>query len=284
MSTAPQEPLANTPFNDPKADVILQSSDGVHFRVFKIILSFASPIFSDMFSIPLLASLNPDSDDEVPMVTVSENAEVLDLSLRHIYPLQTPDTVPLRDASLLAEFAHKYQVDALDKSVRRYLMDSIEQDPVGVYAIAVAYGYKCVGKSAAQSCLNLPFSRLESQFVRCATAEDFAALLRYHVACGEAASIVASERTWFSSLGQSINFLSVGVKAGCGTCTAQDFMDLTSNTYGESYSTTTIPVPLTRHHQKEDTVHCVCGATCIVPPLYWRVTRPQKQLVQTTLY
>jgi len=235
MSTS-QESLANPPFNDPRADVILQSSDGVHFRVFKIILSFASPIFSDMFSIPLPASRNPDSDDDVPVVTVSENAEALDLSLRHIYPLQTPDTVPLRDAGLLAEFAHKYQVDALEKSVKRYLVDSIEQDPVGVYAIAVAYGYKGVGKSAAQSCLNLPFSRLESQFARCATAEDFAALLRYHVACGEAASTVASERTWFSSLGQSITFMSVGTKAGCGACTAEDFMDLTSNTYSEPMS------------------------------------------------
>jgi hypothetical protein len=230
---APQESLAKAPFNDPKADVILQSSDGVHFRVFKIILSFASPIFSDMFSIPLPAPRNPDSDDEVPMVSLSENAEALDLSLRHIYPLQTPDTVPLRDASIIAEFAHKYQVDALEKSVRHYLADSTEQDPVGVYAIAVAYGYKGVGKSAAQLCLNLPFSRLESQFACCTTADVLVALLRYHVACGDAASAVASQRTWFSSLGQSVNFMSVGNKAGCGACTAQDFMDLTSETYGE---------------------------------------------------
>ena len=232
-ATAPQKSLAKAPFNDPRADVILQSSDGVHFRVFKIILSFASPIFSDMFSLPLPASQNPDSDDEVPMVTLSENSEALDLSLRHIYPLQTPDTVPLRDASLLAEFAHKYQVDALEKSVRCYLAESIEQDPVGVYAIAVAYGYKGVGKSAAQLCLDLPFSRLESPFARYATADDFAALLKYHVACGEAASAVASERTWFSSLGQFVNFMSVGNKAGCAACTSQDFMDLTSNTSGE---------------------------------------------------
>ena len=151
-ATVRQESFAKIPFNDSRADVILQSSDGVHFRVFKIIFSFASPIFSDMFGIPLSASQNPDSDNEVPMVTISENSEALDLSLHHICPLQTPDTVPLRDdASVLAEFTHKYKADALEKSVKHYLVDSIEQDPVGAYAIAISYGYKGVGRALRKS-------------------------------------------------------------------------------------------------------------------------------------
>jgi hypothetical protein len=234
----PQETLANDPFNDPRADLILQSSDGVHFRVFKIILALASSVFSDMFSIPLPTSRIPDSGNNVQVVSVSENSEALDLSMRHIYPLQAPDTLSLCDAAILAEFAHKYQVDALEKSVKHYLADSIDHDPVGVYAIAVAYGYKCVGKRAAQSCLNLPFSRLESPFARCATVEQFAALLRYHVACGEAASAVASERTWFSSLGQGVNFMTVGNRAGCSACLAQDviiMIDPTTNVPGRHY-------------------------------------------------
>jgi hypothetical protein len=80
------------------------------------------------------------------VVAVSENTEALDLSLHHIYPLQTPNMVLLCNVALLAEFVHKYQVDMLEKSVKYYLMDSIKQDPVGVYAIAVAYEYKDVGK------------------------------------------------------------------------------------------------------------------------------------------
>ena len=244
-----QEPLANFPFNDPRADLILKSKDGVHFRVFKIILSFASPIFSDMFSIPSPASQNSDLGDEVQVVPVSEDAEVLDLSLRHIYPLQTPDTVTLREANILAEFAHKYQADMLEKAVRRYLADSVEDDPVGVYAIAVAYGYKGVGKTATEWCLSLPFSRLDSPFAHCATAGHFAALLRYHVACGEAASAVASERTWFSSLGQSVNFMSIGTRAGCSACTTQDFLVPATSTYGKPYGTTITPVPFNIYYQ-----------------------------------
>ena len=239
MSTAsantPQDTMANAPFNDPRADVILQSSDGVRFHVFKIILSFASPIFSDMFGLPLPASQHSDSDNEVQVVTVSENSEALDLSLRHIYPLQTPDTVLLREASILAEFADKYQVDTLEKPVRRYLTDSIKHDPVGVYAIAVQYRHRAVGRSAARACLDLPFSRLESPFARCAPAEHFTALFRYHVACGEAASAVASERTWFSSLDRSVKFIVTGGRtaSGCASCHTQDFMDQTPYKFGE---------------------------------------------------
>jgi hypothetical protein len=226
-SMRPQETRAKDPFSDSKADVILQSSDGVHFRVFKNILSFASPIFSDMFGMPLPTAQTPASDDEIQVVSVSENSEALDISLRHIYPVQTPDTIPLREASILAEFARKYQVDALDRSIRHYLRENIDHDPVGVYAIAAAYGYRSIGKRATQACRNLPFSLLEPTFAECTPFSELAALFRYHVACGEAASKVASDRAWFSSLDRSINFISKGQsERRCGSCATLDFMDL----------------------------------------------------------
>jgi len=195
--------LAQAPFDDARADLILRSSDGVPFRVFKIILSLASPIFADMFSIPSPAS--QQSDDPIPVVDLSENSKVLDVALRHLYPVRSPDAITLRDTSILAEFAHKYQVDAFEKFVTRYLAENVEQDPVGVYAIAATYGYKGVGAKAARSCQRLPFSRLQSPYVQCATAELHADLLRYHAACGEAASAITSEREWFSSLGPNLN-------------------------------------------------------------------------------
>ncbi|KAI0278252.1 hypothetical protein BC826DRAFT_894895, partial [Russula brevipes] len=205
------------PFDDTRADLVLQSSDEVHFRVFKIILSLASPIFADMFSIPLPASQR--SHDEIQVVTLSEDSNVLDVALRHLYPVRIPDDGgTLRDAGVLAEFARKYQVDALEKFIMRYLTDNVERDPVGVYAIAVTYGYKDIGAKAARSCLNLPFSLLLSPYVRGATGELYGELLRYHAACGEAASAVASERRWLSSLGQNGKFISVGHKNGCSSC------------------------------------------------------------------
>ena len=130
--------LAKAPFDDAQADLILKSSDGVHFHVFKNILSLASPIFNDMFSIPF--PLSQGSNDEVHVVPLSEHSTALDVALRHIYPVRPPRAADtLSYASILAEFARKYQVEALDNCITGYLIDNVKRDPVGVYAIAVTY-------------------------------------------------------------------------------------------------------------------------------------------------
>jgi len=241
MSTKPpksQETAAQAPFDDTRADLILRSSDGVHFHVFKIILSLASPIFADMFSIPSPESR--DSPDEVQVVPVSERSGALDLALRHLYPIPIHDAVPLPDAGILAEFAHKYQVDALQKTITQYLTENVELDPVGVYVIAVTYGYKSIGARAARSCLNVPFSRLQSPCLQYATAEHHVELLNYHVACGDAASAVASGRTWFPLFdGQSGNLFTTGYNNaggnGCSSCNTQDSIDGTSTASGKRF-------------------------------------------------
>ena len=228
--------LAEAPFDDPQADLILQSSDEVHFRVFKLILSIASPIFKDMFSIPSPPSQK--SHDEVQVVHLTEHSTILDVALRHIYPVRSPKGDKLLYANNLAEFARKYQVEALDEIITVYLTDSVERDPVGVYAIAVTYGYHDIGANAARSCLNLPLSGLESPHLRCITVEHISELHRYRVACGEAASAVAAfDRTWFLSL---IQKLAQGrtARVACQSCSVPDVLDLTSTLRRDKYDFT----------------------------------------------
>ena len=227
----PPEILAEAPFNDPRADLILQSSDEVHFRVFKLILSLASPIFSDMFTIPSPPSEKPH--DEVQVVHLTEHSTALDVVLRHIYPVRSPKGDTLHYASILAEFARKYQVEALDEFIKVYLTGTVERDPVGVYAIAATYGYKDIGIIAARSCLNLSFSGLESPYLRCITVEHITELHRYHVACGEAAAaIAASDRTWFLSLDQKAAQRRDASGIACQSCSVPDVLDLTSTLRG----------------------------------------------------
>ena len=197
----PAEKLAEPPFDDARTDLILQSSDKVNFHVFKNILSLASPIFTDMLNIP--SSPSEKYHDTVQVVPLSEDSTALEIALRHIYPVRSTAAKgdKLHNASILAEFARKYQVEALDRIITGYLVDSIERDPVGVYAIAATNGYNDIGANAARSCLNLPFSGIQSSYLRCATAEHILELVKYHVDCGKAASdIASSDRTWFSSL------------------------------------------------------------------------------------
>ena len=225
--------LAKAPFDDPQADLILQSSDKVHFRVFKPILSLASPIFKDMFSIPSTPS--QERHDGVQVVHLTTHSTALDVVLRHIYPMRSPKGDKLLNASHIAYFAWEYQVESLGESITAYLTDSVKHDPVGVYAIAVTYGYNDVGTSAARSCLRLPFFGLRSSYLRCATAEHISDLMRYHAACGEAASAVAaSDRTWFSSFGVNGIFATQGRHDSgttCRSCFMPDVTDLTSTYY-----------------------------------------------------
>ena len=232
QSEPPKEfELAEAPFNDAQADLILRSSDEVpvHFRVFKNILSLASPVFADMFSIP--SPSPPPSKkphDEVQVVPLSEHSTALDIALRHIYPVKKmPDKDTLHSASILAEFSRKYQVEALYQFITMYLRGGIQNDPVGVYAIAVAYGYEDIRADAARSCLNLPFSALQSSYMRYATAEHISELFKYHVACGQVASALASsDRSWFSSLADMGILKPDGT---CRSCLMPDFLNHTSN-------------------------------------------------------
>jgi hypothetical protein len=162
------------------------------------------------------------------VVPLPEPSTTLDLALRHIYPVRTPKTDTLHNASVLAEFAQNYEVEALD-TIASYLTDSIERDPVGVYAIAVTRGYKDIGTKAARLCLNLPFSKLQSPYLQCATAEHISDLFRYHVACGEVASALASfDRIWLSPLLSKGIFGIKGASGStvdCPSCTAPDLIN-----------------------------------------------------------
>ncbi len=124
-------------------------------------------------------------------------------------------------------FSRKYQVEVLDQFVIGYLTDSLEHDPVGVYAIAVAYGYNDIGQNAARSCLNLTFSDLRSPYLQYTTGEHISELFRYHVACGEAASALASsDRSWLSPLTNDL------VLKTCNSCSVIDCINPISSRSG----------------------------------------------------
>jgi hypothetical protein len=107
-----EERVAEAPFDNARADLILRSKDEepMLFRVYKSILSMASPVFADMFTLP---SEGPSG--VIQVVDLPENSETLDLALRHICPVTSPNVSQLHQMYLLAEFARKYQVDALDR-------------------------------------------------------------------------------------------------------------------------------------------------------------------------
>jgi hypothetical protein len=193
--------LAKAPFDNPLADLILrpkklnETEYPVHFRVSRSTLSVASPVLAGMIDLP---SQGPPG--EIQVVDLPETSAELDLCLRHIYPVRSPEVTELHQMRLLADFAHKYQVDVLEQDAKRYLTNAVNRDPLSVFAIAVMYKYTTIVEQAVRSCLNDDFSSLRSTYVRYIPVALYLDLLMYHVACGQAACAVSSSRGWFSKL------------------------------------------------------------------------------------
>src|SRR5271168_4821755 len=85
---------ASHPFDHPSADVILRSSDKepVDFRVHKLLLSLASPFFSEIFSLPQPSTPSVYSDEcrdpgGLPVVQMTDDRETLHLLLSLCFPV-----------------------------------------------------------------------------------------------------------------------------------------------------------------------------------------------------
>ena len=129
-------------FNWPDGDVILRAahgSDSRDFRVHKIFLSFASPVFKDMFQIPQPSSA---TSNNLPIIDIVDQPRAVDLVLRFIYPSSLPIVDDLTIISEALSFADKYDVEVARSRLRPSLMGFAKTDPMRVYAIACRLGFE----------------------------------------------------------------------------------------------------------------------------------------------
>ncbi|TFY82479.1 hypothetical protein EWM64_g1533 [Hericium alpestre] len=192
---------AGAPFNDSTADVILRSSDNVSFHVHKVILSLASPFFRDMFSIPQSTSgsefsMVSQEAECLPVVDVTEDARTLETVLRCCYPVEWPTVTQLSDVRLILEAAQKYDLDAAYKLAVASLKASIDQDVLGVFAIACRCKLSEVCVAAARQFLQHKLITFDSEELDHIPARQYHKLLQYHQRCSAAASAVVKSRTW----------------------------------------------------------------------------------------
>ncbi|PSR86947.1 hypothetical protein PHLCEN_2v5295 [Hermanssonia centrifuga] len=83
----PSTTVAEAPFNNIQTDIILQTSDGVQFHVWSIILAEASLVFRDMFTLP---QHTIQGSPTTPVIPVTEASRILDPLLRLCYPVDDP--------------------------------------------------------------------------------------------------------------------------------------------------------------------------------------------------
>lgn len=119
-------------YDDPDAELILESSDGVRFAIHPIILRLASDVFAGMLSIPQppphdLSAVEMEEDESRHIVPLDEDSDALAQVLDIITPGRDGprlEDLKFREVRQLASIADKYHLTDVTRSIRRSLYSS----------------------------------------------------------------------------------------------------------------------------------------------------------------
>ena len=176
-------------------DIILRSVDGQEFPAHKFILSLASPVFRDMFTLS-----QPPQTQRIPLVDLSETARVLDLFLRCIYPISKLNIKDLELLEALVTTADKYDTEAILEVVEPWLMapENLNEDPLRIYAIACASPALQRLAGAAVKCMtfNMVATADRITFSRLAGTKDDHGIITYLLRREDEARCIVDEPSW----------------------------------------------------------------------------------------
>ncbi|KAI6097665.1 hypothetical protein EDD16DRAFT_594499 [Pisolithus croceorrhizus] len=212
---------ASAPFNHAKADAILRTSDSVDFRIFRLLLSLASPFFETLFELPQPPEGKPEDTemrDGLPVIPVSEDSKTLDAVLRFCYPytltekpslghsktilskdgVKIEDAINFEDNVKMLEAAKKYSLDGAEKAIRTTLFTTInlETDPLRCFAIARQA--RMQEETVLSARYSLRTSLVPDWFkeIEMITSTDILALWAYHKRCGVAVQRLQLDFSW----------------------------------------------------------------------------------------
>ena len=127
----------------PYASTIIRSSDQVNFRVHKSVLAISSPFFRDLLSLPQ----PPDDElvDGLPVITVPEDAELLNCLISLLYPIPLVIPGSYQKVFALLAVCQKYEMESVQFSIRAAVKLGTFPAPVAAegfsaYAIASSMG------------------------------------------------------------------------------------------------------------------------------------------------
>ncbi|KAK0185114.1 hypothetical protein F5146DRAFT_1071470 [Armillaria mellea] len=180
-----------TPFNDPidNVDLVIRTADNVDFFVLGALLSLRSP--SSFFRQVLQGSTHTEERDGFPVLEVKENSDIFRTILLFCYPYDTPEIKSVEQILELGAVLDKYCMDhAMERFIAAVLASSvIREQPLRVFALAVANRWKQMGEAAARNTLDRAISDVEE--LKEISARYLYRLKDYHARCREAAQIQA---------------------------------------------------------------------------------------------
>lgn len=148
--------MSPTFFTTDDGDIILragtESDPKYDFRVHKLILSLASPVFKDMFAVPQPPDQTLNEQHQIPVVDVPDPPEVLDTMLRFIYPgVELPKVASVSALGALFSVADKYNIASVYSFLKESLKTFLPAEPFAVYAAACRFGFMEVAREAAKT-------------------------------------------------------------------------------------------------------------------------------------
>jgi len=143
-------------FTTKNGDIILragQQPDSTHdFRVHKLILSLASPVFRTMFGSPQPPHEAPiGQPDTIPVINVPDSPEALDIVLRVIYPVVPPKIGDLPTLTAVFPVVERYKFISIWPILEKALKVFLPDNPTAVYTVARQFGLLEVAEEAARA-------------------------------------------------------------------------------------------------------------------------------------
>lgn len=158
--TVVRDPTALYPFNQSSADTVLRSTEGVDFRIHKLLVELqitANPVFP--LEGILLTPLDTNHLDGIPVIQTKEPCHVLQLLLQLCYP-QTPSThisswnvaVCCADDTIdTIAAALRYGMMPIVGLYQARLREVSSEAPMGVYCISISFGWFELAATVASS-------------------------------------------------------------------------------------------------------------------------------------
>ncbi|KAK0501000.1 hypothetical protein EDD18DRAFT_1348441 [Armillaria luteobubalina] len=223
---------ADAPFNDPtdSVDLVIRTADNVDFFVLSVLLSLKSP---SSFFRSVLANRHTEERDGLPVLDVKEDSETFRIVLQLCYPSTPPQIKSVEQLVAVGKTLDKY---CMDHAMQRFLQISnapslIREQPLRVFAHAVANGWKELGEAAAKLYTPLD-SELELEDLRCLDALQYVRLRDYHRRCDVAAQAILSAISrsgvmrihWLEGRTSELLFLRRGASCWCRGGLDQDLI------------------------------------------------------------
>ncbi|PBK93670.1 hypothetical protein ARMGADRAFT_1165109 [Armillaria gallica] len=225
MDIDAQPTIADAPFNDPtdNVDLVIRTADNVDFFVLSALLSLQSP--SSFFRHALKDSRHTEEREGLPVLDVKDDSQIFRNILGFCYPYVAPKIESAKQIQEVGMALDKYCMDrAMERFVQAVLASSvIREQPLRVFAVAIANGWKEIGEPAARNTLAIPLNQAipDVEELNLITGRHLYCLQDYHTRCGKAAQIPAKAGgsfPWLSEKTSGLTFLRSDNTTTCRWC------------------------------------------------------------------